>query len=207
MLRTALTCTALAVLGSFSASWLTEGFEVWTAEGARRRAVALAPVSAPPATLRGPGLTGVDLNSLLTRPGKVTLVSFIYTRCPDVCRALGSSFQQLQTAVEHPALPGVQERVQLLSISFDPAHDDVQQLDRYAQLWQANPRTWRMASVPDAAQLQRLLAAWQVVVIPDGVGGYEHNAALLVVDDQGRLVRIFDHSESVAALAFARTLL
>ena len=63
-----------------------------------------------------------------------------------------------------------------------------------------------MASVPDAAQLQRLLAAWQVVVIADGVGGYEHNAALLVVDDQGRLVRIFDHSESVAALAFARSL-
>lgn len=206
MWRTALSCAAFAAIGGFSAGWLTEGFEVWTAEGARRRAVALVPVPAPPATLRGAGLTGLDLRGVLAHPGTVTLVSFIYTRCPGVCSVLGSSFQQLQTAIEKFTLPGAPQRVQLLSISFDPVHDDVQELHRYAQGWRADPRTWRMAAVPDAAQLQRLLAAWQVVVIADGTAGYEHNAALLVVDDQARLVRIFDDADGAAALAFARSL-
>lgn len=211
MLRTAMTSLAIAVLGGLSASWLTEGFEVWTAEGARRRAVIEAPVTAPPATLLGTGLTGQSLHGLLASPGRVTLVSFIYTRCPSVCLALGSSFQQLQTAVSGPAMDradiSADSGIQLLSISFDPAHDDIDQLGRYASLWRADPRHWSIATVPDAAQLQRLLQAWQVVVIPDALGGYEHNAALLVIDERGRLVRIFDEADSATALAFARLLL
>jgi protein SCO1 len=54
--------------------------------------------------------------------------------------------------------------------------------------------------------LQRLLAAWQVVVIDDGRGGYDHNAALLVIDQRGRLVRIFDDNDVAGALDFARAL-
>ncbi len=60
--------------------------------------------------------------------------------------------------------------------------------------------------MPDAAQLQRLLDAWQVVVIDDGRGGWDHNAALLVIDPRGRLVRIFDDADVAGALAFARAL-
>lgn len=211
MLRTALTSTAIAVLGWLSASWLTEGFEVWTAEGARRRTVVEAPVTAPHVTLLGAGLTGHSLYNVLASPGRITLVSFIYTRCPSVCIALGSSFQQLQAAVSaqrsNRADGTADDNIRLLSISFDPAHDDIDQLGRYARLWRADPRHWRIATVPDAAQLQRLLQAWQVVVIPDALGGYEHNAALLAIDGRGRLVRIFDETDSAAALAFARSLL
>jgi protein SCO1/2 len=42
--------------------------------------------------------------------------------------------------------------------------------------------------------------------VPDGRGDYEHNAALLVVDRQGRLVRVFDYSEQQLALDYARDL-
>ncbi len=211
MLRTTLACVAVALLGGLAASWLTAGFEVWTAEGARRHAVASAPVAAPAATLLGQGLSGLGLQDLLASPGRVTIVSFLYTRCPGICQALGSSLQQLQQALSAPALHRADDstapQVRLLSISFDPAHDDIEQLQRYATLWRADPLHWRLATVPDTAQLQRLLKAWQVVVIADGRGGYEHNAALLVVDEQGRLVRIFDDTEAPLALAFARALL
>ena len=213
MLHTVLASAAIAVLGGLSASWLTGGFEVWTAEGARRLAVINAPVAAPPATLLGAGLTGQSLQSLLASPGRVTLASFIYTRCPSVCVALGSSFQQLQAALAAQALDRnngnasvAPHPIHLLSISFDPAHDDTEQLGRYAATWRANPRYWRIATVPDSVQLQRLLQAWQVVVISDALGGFEHNAALLVIDQHGRLVRIFDDTDSATALAFARAL-
>lgn len=203
MLRTGLASVAVVLLGGLSAAWLTQDFQVWTAEGARRLAVMQTPVPAPQATLQGADLTGEDLRAVLSAmPGRVTIASFIYTRCPGVCLALGDSFQQLQQALAAQA----DGRVSLLSLSFDPTHDDEGQLLRYAALWHADARYWHMVTVPDQAQLDRLLQAWQVVVIADGRGGYEHNAALLVIDARGRLVRIFDNAEPAAALAFARSL-
>ena len=210
MLRTLLATVVLAWLGWLSAAWLTQDFEIWTAEGARRRSVIDAPVTAPHATLLGAGVNGVDLVSALAQPGRVTIASFIYTRCPSICLSLGSSFQQLQDAIAAPPSPGLNPSVdlgvRLLSLSFDPAHDNADQLSRYASQLRVNPQYWTIATVPDAEQLQRLLRAWQVVVIADGLGGYEHNAALLVIDAHGRLVRIFEDSEGVTALAYARAL-
>jgi protein SCO1 len=193
MWRTLLACTALASAAWFGASSLTEGFEVWTAEGARRLQVAKAPVAAPHAVLAG---SAMNLHDVLAR--RVTIASFIYTRCASVCLALGSSFQQLQ--------PALDSNIQLLSISFDPAHDSADHLARYATQWRADPQHWQIVTVPDVAQLQRLLRAWQVVVIDDGRGGWDHNAALLVIDARGRLVRIFDEADVAGALAFARSL-
>jgi protein SCO1/2 len=202
MLRTASLSLVLALLGWASASWLTEDFQVWTAEGARRLSVIERPVLAPAAVLAGPGFTEPSLPAWLTSTGEVTIVAFFYTRCATVCTALGSGFQQLQQAIA--ASPG--DGVRLLTISFDPVHDDVAHLQQYALQWRADPHRWRVATVPDARQLQRLLDAFQVVVVADGLGGYEHNAALLIVDERGRLVRIFDDTDRDAALAYARAI-
>ena len=68
-----------------------------------------------------------------------------------------------------------------------------------------------------AADLAAWLRTFGIVVIPDGYGGYEHNAALHLVDERGRLVRILDlgatdeaasflaGARSVARVAHART--
>ena len=202
MLRTTLLSLGLALLGYLGASWLTEGFQVWTAEGARRLTVIDRPMATPAVNIAGPDVTRQSLPDWLASEGRVTIVDFIYTRCPSVCSALGSGFQQLQQAIA--ANPS--EGVRLLSISFDPAHDDAARLRQYASQLRADPRQWRFVTVPDHAELQRLLDTFQVVVIPDGLGGYEHNAALLVVDQRGRLVRIFDYTELDAALAYALAL-
>ena len=58
----------------------------------------------------------------------------------------------------------------------------------------------------DEKALQTLLDRFGVVVIPDGMGGYEHNAALLVMNGKGQLVRIFDLADLDAALVFAQGL-
>ena len=202
MLRTAVLSLVLALVGWASASWLTRDFQVWTAEGVRRLSVVDRPVPTPAAVLAGPGATQADLPQSLARTGEVTIVAFFYTRCTTVCPTLGSGFQQLQQAIAASPDDGVR----LLTISFDPVHDDAAHLQQYASLWSADPRHWRVATVPDAGQLQRLLDAFQVVVIADGRGGYEHNAALLIVDERGRLVRIFDDTERDVALAYARAI-
>jgi protein SCO1 len=49
-----------------------------------------------------------------------------------------------------------------------------------------------------------LLKAFGVTVIPDGAGGFVHNAALHVVDRQGRLIAIFDIGEELQVFAAVR---
>ncbi len=204
MLRTLLAGACFATLAYAGANALTHGFQVWTAEGARRLEVALQPVAAPGVALASPSPAGATLDELLGDGRSVTIVDFIYTRCVTVCLALGSAFQQMQREIEQagPDSPAVR----LLSISFDPAHDTPQVLQRYAALLRADPRIWRFVGPADAHDLPRLLDPYQVVVIPDGLGGFEHNAALLVVDPTGRLVRIFDYAELETALAYARSI-
>lgn len=205
MFRTALASVLAVVLAWAAAAWLTHDFRVFTAEGARRLEVRDAPVAAPPVEVAGPGFVARPLPELLRAHGGTTIVDFIYTRCVSVCAALGSGFQQLQARIAADDAPGV-PRVRLLSVSFDPAHDDVAALERYARDLRADPRIWHFATVGDRGELERLLRAFRVVVIPDGFAGYEHNAALLVADADARLVRVFDYDELDEALHFARSL-
>lgn len=211
MFRTALLSALLAVAAYVGSAWLTHDFQVWTAEGARRLEVALHPISAPDVRIDGPGIgTGPQpllLSQFLADGQSVTLVDFVYTRCQTVCLALGSTFQQMQATLQE-ASPGdaAARRVKLLSISFDGQHDDPQVLKAYAARLSADPLLWPFVRVPDAKEAQRLLADFQVVVVPDGRGDFEHNAALLLIDQGGRLVRIFDYAEQQLALDYARYL-
>jgi protein SCO1 len=205
MLRTAVACVLLVLLSHTAARWLTHDYQVWTAEGARRLEITLHPVAAPRVAMDGPGLARQGLDALLTEGSPVTIVDFMYTRCISVCAALGAVFQQMQSAIRDGDAGEGNAPLRLLSISFDPAHDDRAALQTYAAGLRADPQLWRFARVADASQLQALLHRYQVVVISDGLGGYEHNAALLVVDPAGRLLRVFNDTEPDAALAFARS--
>ncbi|HMN20045.1 MAG TPA: SCO family protein [Ottowia sp.] len=206
MLRTAALSLLLLLGGWGAASWLTYDFQVWTDEGARRLEVALRPVPAPAVAVEGPDTPALALSALLRQDGGVTIVDFIYTHCQTVCLTLGGSFQQLQAALQADAATGQASGVRLLSISFDAARDDVPALRAYAARLGADPALWRFVRVPAPAQQQALLLRLGVVVVPDGRGDYEHNAALLVFDRDGRLVRVFDLAEQQLALDYARHL-
>ena len=202
MLRTALLSATLAVAAYACAAWLTHDFQVWTAQGARRLEVALQPIATPLVQIDGPGTAARPLSQLLADGQSVTLVDFVYTRCQTVCLALGTVYQQMQAALQRQRKAGPPP-VKLLSISLDGQHDSPPLLEAYARRLDADPLLWRFVRVPDEQQARRLLAAFQVVVVADGRGGFEHNAALLVVDRHGRLVRIFDYAEQQLALDYA----
>lgn len=201
MFRTALLSAMLALAGYAAAAWLTHDFQVWTAEGARRLEVALQPVPSPAIGIDGPGIAPQALSQYLAGGQSVTLVDFVYTRCQSVCLAMGSSFQQMQRALQERG-----GKVKLLSISFDGGHDTPDVLRAYAARLSADPALWQFVRARDAQGTQRLLADFQVVVVPDGRGDFEHNAAFLVVDQKGRLVRIFDYTEQQLALDYAQHL-
>lgn len=195
-MRTLLALLCVALAGGSALVLTTDGLRAFTSEDARRLEVSEAPVQLPVLEVLGADGRPVSLSD----PDRVTLLDFVYTRCETVCRALGSEFQQLQTEIR---ARGLQDRVRLLSISFDPEHDTSSELAAYARHQRADGAVWQFAVLANAADLPRLLGNFGIVVIPDGLGGFEHNAAIHVVDRRGRLVRIMDITNPAAALAEA----
>ena len=207
MLKTAFASASLAAAAYACAAWLTHDFQVWTAEGARRLEVAVLPVATSAVQVQGRAGPLQPLRQMLADGQTVTIVDFVYTRCQTVCLALGSTYQQMQASLQSDRANGAaQGRVQLMSVSFDSQRDDQQALANYAARLNADAAIWRLVRVPEPKDLARLLTDFQVVVVDSGQGDFEHNAALLVVDTHGRLVRIFDYADHQLALDYSRYL-
>jgi protein SCO1/2 len=186
VLRTGLASAALLLAGGGALAAATDGFRAFTTETARRVAVRRQPADLPAVALQsqsGARFTLADLR------GKWLLVNFIYTRCSTVCTVLGGDFARLERQLAGPI---AQDRVRLLSISFDPTHDPPVRLAAYLDRFGGRSPAWQAARPLSADGLQRLMAAFGVTVIPDRLGGFTHNAAIHLVDPEGRLADIFD---------------
>jgi protein SCO1 len=164
----------------------TDGFTAFTTETARRAAVLRAPRPLPVAVLED---QEGRVFSLQDYRGSLLAVEFIYTRCPTICRTLGMTFRQIRDQVPPQALG---RDFALVSISFDTERDDIGSLKAYGDAYGADGRHWRIARVRNAGDLQALLDAFGITVIPDGLGGFEHNAAIHLLGRDGRLVLISD---------------
>lgn len=196
----------LALVSAIAAAALwaaTDGLKAWTSEEVRRLRVQEKP----------PVLSALQLRSAsgaffvpwggTDSARRIWLVTFMYTRCPTQCTTLGIEFERLQRALRKSDLD---ERIRLLSLSFDPVHDDARALRAYAAQYHADPTRWIVAVPSSADALAKLEHEAGIVVISDGWGGYIHNAAIHVVLEDGRLVHIFDLNDPEAALTWARAL-
>ena len=181
--------TVAVLLGGFVTLWAgTDGGAAWTAESARRLDIAERPRELPDAPLRDVRDRSIGLASL-DRP--IAIVDFIYTRCPTVCLDLGSTFRDLQgELVAH----GWEDRVELLSLSFDHAHDGAVELAGYLSRFGAAPDLWSAARFENAEDLDAVLRELGVIVIPEPNVGFVHNTGIYLVD-RGRVVGIYDFND------------
>jgi protein SCO1 len=194
LLRTLLLSIALILVGGVVLYVATDQLHAFTSEAARRIAVRQHPIEVPSVTLETQSGARIDIARLR---GRWLLVDFIYTRCPTYCAELGSEFAQLEDPFAR-ALGN--DAVELVSISFDPAHDTPRALASYLQRAHSRGAGWIAARPVDSGGLDELERTFGITVIPDGRGGYTHNAAIHVVDPRGRLVEIVDPGQSGAAL-------
>ncbi|MCK7606308.1 SCO family protein [Geobacillus stearothermophilus] len=193
---------ALVLLFGFGLLWHgTDGFRAFTSETARRLAILQEPKPLP--TVRLEDQNGRTF-SWQDQRGQWVLATFMYTRCGDVCPVIEMNLRRIYDAVRQSPHS---DRLSFLSISFDSQNDTPEMLMHHAHHYGADGVTWRMARVPNDQELQRLLEVMGVIVIPDEKGGYEHNAAFYLLDEKGRLVRIFDYNNPQAVSAELNRLL
>lgn len=177
----------------------TDGFTVLTTESARRAHIARQPLDIPPVRVQQANGDYRDLHELLAADGRVAIVNFMYTRCASVCVAMGLEFQALQKEIRER---GLQDRVRLLSISFDP-RDTPEWLVRYENRMRADTAIWQSVLAPDEAGRTQILDAFGIIVIAAPLGQFEHNTAYHVVSPEGQLQRIVDIEQGVYALYHA----
>ena len=200
LLRTFAATLGVLILGLTALGWATDGGRSFTTEALRRSLVEREPQALPEFDVINGSGQQRSLQGLWAAGGKVWIVDFVYTRCPTLCLALGSSMQQLQAQI---VAQGLESRVGLMTISFDPEHDGPAALAAYSRRVRADPTVWRVLSLARPTDRRRLLDSFGIMVVPAAAGEFEHNAALHLVSPQGQLQRILGLDEGARALALA----
>ncbi len=161
------------------------------------------PHASPPPLSQAPTggdftLTGPDgAVSLSDFQGKVVLIYFGYTWCPDICPTNLAMFSRVMNELA----PGEVDRVQPIFISVDPRRDTLPRLKEYTEYF--HPRLIGLTGSDD--QVARVAARYGVAyraVNPDTEENYavDHSADSYLIDPQGRLARRFPHGSSAEAL-------
>ncbi len=128
--------------------------------------------------------------------GRVLAVTFVYTRCPlpNFCPLLDRHFKAVQTQVQQDG--SLRDRVQLLSVSFDPDHDSPEVLAKRAAALGVDPAVWHFLT-GERETVETFAAQFGVSVVrdtspPDAI---EHNLRTAIIDGEGTLVTTLSGSE------------
>jgi len=140
--------------------------------------------------------TGRALSTREVTAGKVTVVSFIYTSCPERlgCPLASLALQDLQGRLRGE---GLSRAVALLSISFDPERDTPAQLAKYARVYGADPALWRFMTAPSSRVLEDVLESYGQDRAPvydrrgRFTGRYSHVLKVFLVDEAGFVRNIY----------------
>lgn len=138
---------------------------------------------------------GHDLGDLLR--GRITLLAFIYTRCGDICPVASMQMSFVQDLAARD--PGIASRMQLVSMSFDPAHDTPAVMAEHAAAWRSQAPTapqWMFLTAPDKAALGPVLAAYDQTIgrkrNPESpTGPFTHIFRAFLIDRTGRIRNIY----------------
>jgi cytochrome oxidase Cu insertion factor (SCO1/SenC/PrrC family) len=131
--------------------------------------------------------------------GRITILSFIYTRCSDprAClRASGVLSQLQQLTLAEPALA---TNLTLLTLSFDPTHDTPEVMSRYGRVFNRQPggAEWLFLTTASRDQLAPLLDRYgpQVDRARPGsaTGPYSHPLRVYLIDGQKRIRNIYSY--------------
>ncbi|HTW83286.1 MAG TPA: SCO family protein [Candidatus Sulfotelmatobacter sp.] len=116
--------------------------------------------------------------------GKSLVLSFVYTRCPDlaICPAISGKFAYLQHHIDP-------RDTHLALVSLDPTFDSPSVLKRYGAQFAADPARWSLLT-GEGSEVKALLDAFEVSSLQDGPGHYIHQDDLVLVNPNGRIAEI-----------------
>uniref|UniRef100_UPI00403F96FE SCO family protein n=1 Tax=Sporosarcina sp. FSL W8-0480 TaxID=2954701 RepID=UPI00403F96FE len=171
----------------------TDGFTAFTAETARVNKLLEEKPQFPDVTFEDSKEREYSIEEFKENH---VLITFFYSSCTTVCIDLEMNMSELYDKIPKEYIG---DKIDFLSISFDPERDDPATLDVYKNMFSSDGETWRMARIRDQKQLNNLLEEFGVIVIPDDYGNFAHNSAFYLVDGNGVLQEVMDYKDVDAA--------
>jgi cytochrome oxidase Cu insertion factor (SCO1/SenC/PrrC family) len=129
--------------------------------------------------------------------GKVSLVSFIFTRCHDECPVISANFAAMQRQLD-PA------RFHLVEVTIDPVYDSPSVIAQYARQFGAQSAAWSIVT-GQPHEIANLLDRFGISSLRVEKGNLIHNDRLFLSAPDGRITQIVQTSgftpDSMAAQA------
>ncbi|ACE91171.1 putative oxidoreductase protein [Rhizobium etli CIAT 652] len=139
---------------------------------------------APAFTLQDSGGRVVSLADLR---GKVVVLNFIYTSCPDVCPLHTERIAQIQTMVNQTPMKAM---VAFVTITTDPKRDTPQVLSDYGSAHGVDTVNWTLltaGSEQPEDSTRRIAEAYGLKFVAEDDGMQMHGIVTHVIDQDGRL--------------------
>ncbi|OJH07076.1 MAG: photosynthetic protein synthase I [Alcanivorax borkumensis] len=121
--------------------------------------------------------------------GKVSILFFGYTHCPDICPAVLAQVAQVYRHLEED---GVADQVQPVFITFDPERDTVAHLKEYLPWFKAD----MIGLTGSLEQIREVAKQYGVVFIKDQEAGeqgylFTHSDYIYLLDEQARVRKLY----------------
>ena len=148
--------------------------------------------------------------------GRITVLSFIYTRCAAARACPYATGVLLQLHQQSATDPELGKALHLISMSFDPANDTPERMASYARLAASHPEgsAWDFLTSKSQAELQPVLNAYGQAVDRkknafDPTGPLNHTLRVLLIDSAGNIRNIYSSGtlDIRLVLADVRTLM
>lgn len=131
--------------------------------------------------------------------GKLTVVGYIFTNCPDICPLTTNNMRMIQEKVREAKI----NNVEFVSISFDPLQDKPETLRKFAEVRKLDLSNWTFLTgeKPIIDSLMNRIGILAVVsdstVFKDGrkIYYYTHTDRIQLMDEDGKIRKNYKGSE------------
>jgi len=116
--------------------------------------------------------------------GKVRLLYFFFSHCPDVCPPTTFLLSQVQNRLKDLGVFG--DKVMLLSVTIDPERDTPERLREFAGKFEADFSGWKFLRGEEKATAD-LAKQYDILVTKDSEGNFGHSNLYILIDQNGKI--------------------
>jgi protein SCO1/2 len=149
----------------------------------------ITPTAAPDFTLVD-GITGRP-TALSSLQGKIVVLAFLYTHCPDVCPLTAEQFRQARQKLTDSE----RDRTVFVAVSVDPVQDTPQAVQAFAK--DHGLSAGFLYLIGSQAQLRPVWSAYGIRIETDTTTAVGHSDAIYLLDRKGQ-ARVLVHSDIAA---------
>ena len=125
---------------------------------------------------------------------KVRLIEFMYTQCPDICPNTTFQMEQLRDQLVEENV--FHNKVEFVTVSFDPERDTMEALQHYANNFEMDKTDGWYLLTGTKDEVKSLADTFEFLYRNPGTGEFVHTSATYLLDENNRVIDVFGMGEN-----------